>query len=142
MVGQFQQHIGHIVNRHIGRHRPHNYSRTAVVLGLDAGLGQQFKVVKHGLLFGRAQIDLHRHQQHLGRHIAVTGRELFKQNPFMGGVFVNQAELASALGDDVGLEDFADKPQRFGFGRRRERNLLRVGQGGKPPGQVRAPLPG
>ena len=42
----------------------------------------------------------------------------------MRGVFVDQAELARALGDDIGFEHLAHQAQRFGFRRRGHDGLL------------------
>ena len=131
---QLHDHILYIVHRHVRGHGAHDNSRAAEVLGLDAGIGQKVKVLQNGLFFRGGQIDLHRDEQHLGRHAAVVPGQLLKQNALMRSVLVDKAKLTAALGDDIGLEHLADKAQRLACRRRGQRRLLgtcadHVGQG-------------
>ena len=125
LCGQLHKHILDIVHRHIGGHGTDNHGRTAKILGLNARIGQQIEILQHSLLFCSGQVDLHRHKQHLRRHIAVVPGKLLKQNTLVRGVLVDQAKLAAAFRNDVGLEHLADKTQRLALGRRHQCCLLR-----------------
>ena len=132
---QLDEHILHIVHRHIRRDGPHNDGGAAVVLGLDACILQQFLVLQDGQLFLRGKVDLHRHQKHLGGHIAVIFGELLKQDTLVGGVLIDEAEFPCPLGDDVGAEHLPHQPQRLTLGCGGQRRLLRGAAGQRAEGR-------